>query len=163
MATKMAPAEAPLENPPKKKGKKKLILLLLVIVVIAGGGGAYFLLGKKPAKPVKGSKAKVVLPSISYTMPAITTNLDDGHIVQAQMILELAPGDSKSEVVKDLPQLNNAAILTFGGMSYSQLLPTVGRTQAAVTLANAFNTVLHAGARPWDTVQSILFSSFIVQ
>ncbi|WP_298210254.1 flagellar basal body-associated FliL family protein [Ferrimicrobium sp.] len=161
MATKMAPAEATPEEQPKKKGKKKLILVLLLVVVLAVAG--YFLVLKKPAKTAKGAKTVVTLPSVSYTMPVITTNLDDGHIVQAQMLLELAPGDTKTEVVKDLPQLNNAAILSFGGMGYSELLPTSGRTQAAVALTNAFNAVLHTGPKPWDTVQSILFASFIVQ
>jgi flagellar FliL protein len=96
-------------------------------------------------------------------MPSITTNLDDAHIVQVQMILELAPGSSKAAVAHDLPQLNNAAILGFGGMSYSQLLPTSGRTQAAVAIAKDFNAVLHQGPKPYSTVQSILFSQFIVQ
>lgn len=162
MATKMAPAEATATEEPKKKGKRKL-LLIIVLVVILAAAAAYFLLLKKPAKALKSAKTAANLPTISYTMPVITTNLDDGHIVQAQMLLELAPGDTKAELVKDLPELNNAAILTFGGMGYSGLLPTAGRTQAAVKLEDAFNSVLHAGAKPWDTVQSILFESFIVQ
>ncbi|WP_276941526.1 flagellar basal body-associated FliL family protein [Ferrimicrobium acidiphilum] len=162
MATRMAPAEATTTEEPKKKGKKKL-LLIIVLVVLLAAAAAYFLLLKKPAKTIKGAKTAAELTSVSYAMPAITTNLDDGHIVQAQMLLELAPGDTKAEVIKDLPQLNNAAILTFGGMGYSELLPTAGRTQAAVSLTNAFNAVLHTGAKPWDTVQSILFESFIVQ
>ncbi|MGC9155798.1 MAG: flagellar basal body-associated FliL family protein [Ferrimicrobium sp.] len=162
MATRMAPVEATPEEQPRKKSKKKLLLIIIVVMVLAAVA-AYFLVLKKPTKATKGAKTAVTLPSISYTMPVITTNLDDGHIVQAQMLLELAPGDTKAEVVKDLPQLNNAAILSFGGMGYSELLPTSGRTQAAVTLTNAFNAVLHTGPKPWDTVQSILFASFIVQ
>ena len=152
-------AQAQQDTPPKK-GEKKLLLAILLVVLLGGGAGVYMFVLKKPTKP---PTAKVALHSVSYTMPTITTNLDDGHIVQAQMILELAPGDTKTEVTKDIPQLNNAAILTFGGMSYSQLLPTAGRTQAAATLQAAFNTVLHTGKKPWDTVDSILFSSFIVQ
>ncbi len=155
----MAKTEQATEAPPKK-GKKKLILIVLLVLFIGGGAGVYMFVLKKPAKP---STAKVVLHSVAYSMPMITTNLNDGHIVQAQMILELAPGDTKTEVTKDMAQLNNAAILAFGGMSYSQLLPTAGRTQAASTLQAAFNNVLHAGKKPWDTVDSILFSSFIVQ
>ncbi len=162
MATRMAPAEATTTEEPKKKGKKKL-LLIIVLVVIVAAAAAYFLLLKKPVKTIKGAKTAAELTSVSYAMPVITTNLDDGHIVQAQMLLELAPGDTKAEVIKDLPQLNNAAILTFGGMGYSGLLPTAGRTQAAEKLTNAFNVVLHTGVKPWDTVQSILFESFIVQ
>lgn len=159
MATRTVAPDA-IEEKPKKKGKKMVMIIVPVVVILAVA--AYFLILKKPTRPIKGTKA-AALVSISYTMPTITTNLDDGHIVQAQMILELAPGDNKAEVTKDLPELNNAAILTFGGMGYSQLLPTAGRTQAAVALTNAFNTVLHTGPKPWDSVQSILFASFIVQ
>lgn len=154
MATKTAKSTE--ETP--KKSKKKLLIIVVVLLVV-GAAAAYFLvLKKKPA-----SKTKVAPVAITYTMPSITTNLDDSNIVQVQMILELAPGDTKTEIAKDLPKLNNAAILAFGGMSYNQLLPTSGRTQAAAALTQAFNQVLHSGAKPWDTVDGILFSNFIVQ
>ena len=154
-----ATQEKPVE-PTKKKGKKKFLLIGLVLVV-AIAAGAYFFVLKKPAKATKAVKTPAA--PISYTMPSITTNLNDSHIVQVQMILELAPGSSKATVAHDLPQLNNAAILGFGSMSYSQLLPTSGRTQAAVAIAKDFNAVLHKGSKPYSTVQNILFSQFIVQ
>jgi flagellar FliL protein len=161
MAARTATPPAAQAEEPKKKGKAKFLIIGLVVVIAAAA--AYLFVLKKPAASVKSAKTAAELASVSYTMPTITTNLNDGHIVQAQMILELAPGDTKAEVAKELPELNNAAILTFGSMTYSQLLPTTGRTQAAATLANAFNTVLHAGHKPFATVESILFASFIVQ
>lgn len=79
------------------------------------------------------------------------------------MVLQLASGDTTAEVAHDLDELNNAAILTFGQMSYGQLLPTAGRVAAASALEGAFNHVLASGAPPHDEVVGIEFTSFIVQ
>jgi len=158
MAAKTAEV-APATEAPKKKGKKKLLIIVLVLVLVAAGAAGYLLVGGRAV----GKGAKVVPTPVSYALPQLTTNLDDGHIVQAQLRLELAPGDATSLVVKDLAKLENQEILTFGSMTYSELLPTAGRQQAAAMLASAFNRVLGAGPPPHDRVVAILFESFIVQ
>jgi flagellar FliL protein len=157
MATKVA--EAALETEaPKRKGKKKLVIVVVVLLAVAGATG-YLVLGRRsPA-----ARTRAVPTPVPYALPQLTTNLDDGHIIQAQLLLELAPGDTTTTVAKDLARLENEEILTFGSMTYSQLLPTSGRRQAAEMLAAAFNRVLGVGPPPHARVVSILFESFIVQ
>jgi flagellar FliL protein len=147
----------------KRKGKGKLLLLVLLILVLLGGGGAaayvFVLKGHVRSTVHHGPPP----PGPTFTLPQLTTNLDDGHIVQVTMVLELASGDTTAEVSHDLNALNNAAILTFGQVGYSSLLPTQGRVQAASELESAFNQVLGAGPAPHDRVVGIEFTSFIVQ
>lgn len=160
--TKATQRQAAEEAPAPKKGKKRLLLILIIVLVLAGGGGgAYeFLLAPHPAAKRHHGPPP---PGPTYTFPQLTTNLDDGHIVQLSMVLQLASGDTTTEVSHDLAELNNAAILTFGQMSYEQLLPTAGREAAASALEGAFNQVLARGASPHDEVVGIEFTSFIVQ
>jgi flagellar FliL protein len=158
VATKVAEAAAEAEAPKRKRRKGKLILVVVVLLIVAGAAG-YLVLGRRSTT----TRAKVPATPVAYALPQLTTNLDDGHIVQAQLLLELAPGDSTATVAKDLARLENQEILTFGSMTYSQLLPTSGRQQAAAMLASAFNRVLAKGRPPHDRVVSILFESFIVQ
>ena len=161
MAAKTAEKTEALPKGKKEKGKKKgkkLLLLLLLALLLTGGGGGYLLLSsaKRPA-------SKVPPPPVTYSMPQLTTNLDDGHLIQVSMILILQPGDSTAVLRGDLDKLENAAILAFGSMSFGQLSPSVGRLGAQQTLASTFNTVLHRGRKPWDTVTGVEFTSFILQ
>jgi flagellar FliL protein len=140
-----------------KKSKKKLVILIAVVAILVAAAVSYFLFfsGAKTKKPVP-------IP-VDYSFPQLTTNLDDGHIVQVDMTLVLKPGDLTAEVNRDLPKLQNAAILTFGQMSFSQLSPTSGRLLAESQLTDVFNSVLHSGPKPWDTVLTVEFTSFIIQ
>lgn|GEM_PF-3162212 len=149
------------EAPSTKRSKGKLLVVLVLVVLLAGGAAAYVLLLRP--KPTQRAHRSAPPPGPTYTMPQLTTNLDDGHIVQLTMVLQLAPGDTTTEVSHDLIKLENAAILTFGQLGYSNLLPTTGREQAASSLAAAFNQVLAQGPAPHDKVVDIEFSSFIVQ
>ncbi len=153
------PAKAP--SAKKEKGKKKgkkLFLLILVVLLLGGGAGGYLMLSS-----AKRPQGKVSLPPVTFSVPQITTNLDDGHLIQVSMILVLDPGDSTALVRADLDQLENAAILAFGSMSFGQLSPSSGRVAAQQVLANTFNAVLHHGKKPWDTVTGVEFTNFILQ
>ncbi|MHB8189193.1 MAG: flagellar basal body-associated FliL family protein [Ferrimicrobium sp.] len=158
MATKMV---EPKEKEKKKGGKKKLLLVALVIVLAGAVGGYFFLFSAKKTPNHKAPKLIVVGPN--FNIPQLTTNLADGHIVQVSMTLELAAGDTTQEVIADEAKLEDTAILVFGSMTYSQLLPTSGRTAAEMTLASQFNQVLATGNPPHDSIVNVYFTSFIVQ
>jgi flagellar FliL protein len=146
------------ESTEKKGGKKKLIFIILPVLLLAAGGAYFFLLGGSSAKKTKA----VALPPVTVSFPTITTNLSDGHVVQAAMDLSFKGGTLPANVLAMKTQMTNAIILSFSGWSYSSLLPESGKVQLRTQLISSLNSVLSkAVGKP--KITSIYFTSFLMQ
>lgn len=147
------------ESTEKKGGKKKLIFIILPVLLLAAGGAYFFLLGGSSSS--KKTKA-VALPAVTVPFPTITTNLSDGHVVQAAMDLSFKGGTLPANVLAMKTEMTNAIILSFSGWSYSSLLPESGKVQLRSQLIASLNAVL-AKAVGKPKITSIYFTSFLMQ
>lgn len=145
------------EIKPKKKGKK--IILLIVPLMIGLVGGAYFFLFASPSPKARAS----TLPPLSINFGSVTTNLSDGHIVQAQLDLSVAASPlASASVAAAKSEMTDTVIQAFAGWSYQSLLSPGGRNQFKAQLISSLNTVL-ASEPGKPKITTIYFTNFIMQ
>jgi flagellar FliL protein len=142
----------------KKGGKKKLVIFMLPLVLLGAGAAYYFLMGTSPSK----SKAAAALPPVVYNFGPITTNLNDGHVVQAQMTFQFKGGTVITPISTQEAQIMNDVIETFSSWSYNALLPANGKAAFASQLMSTLNTLFKKDpGKP--QIQQIYFTNFIMQ
>ncbi len=143
----------------KKSGKKKIIILMVPLILIGAGAAYYFLLGASSSKS-KLTAAK--LPPVVYNFGPVTTNLNDGHVVQAQMTFQFKGGTVTTPLSAQTPEIMNDVIETFSSWSYNALLPASGKSAFATQLISTLNKLFVSDpGKP--QIQQIYFTNFIMQ
>ncbi|MDA8397505.1 MAG: flagellar basal body-associated FliL family protein [Actinomycetota bacterium] len=143
----------------KKKGKRGKILMLAVPGLLLVGLGTYFGLGMLNSKPAKAA----VQPPVSYGIGPITTNLEDGHIIQDQMTMVVTGGVTAGELKSDQPQITNLVIETLSGWSYNALLSPGGKAQLRSEIETRLDGLLRAIPGSKAKVSELYFTNFIMQ
>ncbi len=143
----------------KKGGKKKVVVILMIPLILIGAAAAYyFLLGS----PSKAKLASAKLPPVVYDFGPVTTNLNDGHVVQAKMTFEFKGGTVTTPLSAQTPQIMNDVIETFSSWSYNALLPATGKSAFAAQLMSTLNNLFKSDpGKP--KIQQIYFTNFIMQ
>lgn len=146
-------------SPTAKKSRKKLIVIVVVLlVVVAGGVYESGMLGKQKPK----AAAVVVTPGPVVSLPQLTTNLSDGHLVQLSLAAQLAPGQKSTAVKASVPRIENLMLSIYSRYSYSQLLDDAGRTRAADEVLQGMRKILGA-TKANPIVSAVYYTSFVMQ
>lgn len=181
------------EAPPKKNRGKWLVFGLIGVVCLALGGGAAFFLLKKPApaesengpEPAKREVAKKKTdlgPPVFYKFDkAFTVKLQTESqeaYLQAEVQMKLSDQQGQELMKQYEPELKHRITLALMSKKASELNSATGVQRLANELRDVANRVIDPSAEtpktgadtapaeaadPSAPVQSVLFSSFIIQ
>ena len=175
--------------PPKKSKRKLIIFVVIGIVVLAiAGAGAFFLMKKKPgAEGADGAVAETEapekikkndLPPVYLKLDPFTTNLAMESAEQAsaaagqyiQVVVEMKVEDAKAEeeLKQYMPEIRNNILRLLSSKAPSKLASTEGKDLLASEIRDSVNGIADPDAKkgakpPSGPVESVLFSSFIIQ
>lgn len=189
--TKKAETEAA-PPPPKKKSKWLLFIIIGIAGLALGGGGAYFLVKKQVAEEsadapapegAKKKKADNAAPPVFYKFDKpftvkLQTEQQEAYL-QAEVQLKLPDAQSVELIKQYEPELKHRITLTMMGKKASVIGTADGVQQLANELRSVTNSVIVPASVPKGKpaaetdpaattdadapVQSVLFSSFIIQ
>lgn len=178
--------------PPKKKSKLILFILIGVVVLALIGAGAFFLL-KKPAEggeDAEGTTHVAVKKKVDHSVPPVFYKFDKPFTVklqaaeqeaylQAEVQLKLQDTHGQELIKQYEPELKHRMTLAMMGKKASDLATATGVQRLANELRDVANHVIEpppaqknppgAEAEPADNaapdapIQSVLFSTFIIQ
>lgn len=181
------------EAPPKKNRGKWLVFGLIGVVCLALGGGAAFFLLKKPAPAESENGAELAkreapkkkadhTPPVFYKFDkAFTVKLQTESqeaYLQAEVQMKLSDQQGQELMKQYEPELKHRITLTLMSKKASELNSSVGVQRLANELRDVANLVIVGpsetpksgadaapaeAADPSAPVQSVLFSSFIIQ
>jgi flagellar FliL protein len=184
--------EAGEEAPPKKKSKLLLFIIVgVLLLVFAGGGAAFFLMKKKPAedadseddgghavkKEAKADKEHPPKPPTYLKLETFTTNLTpevpEQQAQYIQVVVELrVPEPADAELLKGyMPELRDKVLRLLTSKKPSQLTTLEGKDALSTEIRGTANRLVNPPKKgkdgkltdPDEPVQSVLFSSFIIQ
>jgi flagellar FliL protein len=172
--------------PPKKSKKKLIIFAVIGIVVLAlAGGGAYFFLGHK--KAAEGEEEAVAeethedkghdQPPVYLKLDSFTTNLameegtpagTAGQYIQVVVELKMVDALAGEELKNYMPEIKNNILRLLTKKRASELITSEGKDLLANEIRDSVNGILSPGGKKKSKaehgpVQSVLFSSFIIQ
>lgn len=153
-AVKSAPAAA--EAP--KKSKKKLVIIVAVLVLLIGGYEAKSILMKPHYKPGQAVPPGKILP-----LDQLTVNLSDGHLVQANISLQLTTVADASKISSDLPRFDDAAITVLGTQTFHSLLEPAQRAQLKTQMLQQFQKIAGTVDGAAQQISAIYYTGFVVQ
>lgn len=159
--------------PPKKKRSVLKLLLVLVPVLLLGGGAWYFLQDHELAAPVKPSAAKAVPVKTSPAKAPVFTPLEpftvnlqheDASTQYLQVGLSLKVSDaSVVDAIKlHMPEIRNRILLLLSSKKASDISTLEGKQTLSTALASEIAQPL-AGGVPANAIESVLFTSFVIQ
>ena len=184
----MAKAPAKQEEPVVHKAPRKkwllIIVLVLVVVLALGGGGVWWLRMRQSNAAIDGNAAKGVAASSRNDAVPVFVRLEPFTVkLQSdperseqylQMVPELRVLDASiGEKVKlYMPEIRNRILLLLSSKKPSDLSTPQGMETLSIELRNQINQIIDgsqgapytgAAPRPDDPVQSVLYTSFIIQ
>jgi flagellar FliL protein len=145
------------EGPPKKS-KKKLIIIVLVLVLLIGGYEAKSILLKTTYKPGQAVPDGKILP-----IDQLTVNLEDGHLVQASISMQLTVVATPAALSALLPRFDDAAITLFGEETQKQLLDPVTKAAFKAEMLAQFQKIAGTADGAAQKVSAIYFTGFVIQ
>lgn len=143
--------------PPRRRRRRLLLLLPLILVLLA----AAVLLGPRllgAKKSHASGRPAAAAPGVMVGLPTLTTNLDDGHLVQFRLDLELAPGVAATAVTAEEPRIADAEISVMGRWSMSAILAPGGRSRALSELLGRIRQIVGPRA-----VVAAYYTEFVAQ
>ncbi|MGC8465006.1 MAG: flagellar basal body-associated FliL family protein [Acidimicrobiales bacterium] len=152
----------------KKGGKKKLVIIALPVLLLAGAAAYFLVLSPKPAQATSAkakaaaAKALAALPPVLVSGPSVTTNLSDGHVVEASVQLSFIHGTLPATVTAVSAQMKSAMIQALAAWTYPALLAPSGRTKLKAELITDLNAIL-ATQPTKEKILNLYFTNFIMQ
>lgn len=188
----MAKAPAKQEEPaPKAKSSKKFLIIIIaavLLVVLLGGGVAAFLLMKKKgdaedgdAEPKKNAakSAKHQAAPVFVRLEPFTVKLQPDPEKQQEQYLQLVPelrvldAPVADKIKLYMPEIRHKMLLMLSSKKAAELATPQGVDKLSTDLRNQVNLIVDgeqktappADGKPRaeDSVQSVLFTSFIIQ
>lgn len=188
-----APAPAASAQGAPKKSKKMLFIIIGVVVVLAlaGAGAAFFILKKNTAVPGDGVEAETVvehkapepgIPPTFLPLDSMVVNLADpggNRVVQLAITLQVQDTKVGDAIKVYMPSIRNGILLLVSQRTADTILKPEGKEQLAQAILEEISGVMGyeideseettvSGQKkrrraPPNPLQSVLFSSFIVQ
>lgn len=163
--TTQAAAAKPVEGPRRRSRRLLLVLVVVALLVVVAGGWWYLHRKVAPA---------VVRPGPIVSLPTLTVDLADGHLLQLDAALQTTSATDQKRLQLRQPRLLDATIATLGAYRYAQLLSAAGRAGAKHSLLVAYNAALapstppvalpgEAGAAALPQVSTVYFTRFVMQ
>ncbi len=166
-------SEAVIENPegaaeaaPKKS---KLPLILGAVVVLAGAaGGGWFFMGKdKAGGEEAAAEAHPIAPAIYVSFePPFVVNFESGGLVRfLQVAIQVMTRDP--HVAEELklhdPVIRNDLLLLLGNQKYETISTREGKEALQHQALEAIRHIVKANGGEAESVDSVLFTSFVMQ
>jgi flagellar FliL protein len=169
-ATEKKPAEDTKETAAvaPKAGKGKLLLIIGLVLVLAGGGGGFWFWQSRQAAPAKAAaEPKPIVPLQFHALePAFVVNFQGGQGAKFLQI-EVRIASREAETIELLktndPLIRNDLLMLFGSQQQDQLGTVEGKEKLrADTLAAVRRVIAREGGKA-ESVESVLFTSFVMQ
>jgi flagellar FliL protein len=168
-----AKAEEAAASPKKKRSLLKIVLLLTLLLGGAGGGAWYFLQDHEPAasgKPVAAkaatAKAVPVKAPVFANLEPFTVNLQhedaSPQYLQVGLVLKVADAAVADAVKLHTPEIRNRVLLLLSGKKASEISTSEGKQSLSKELMREISQPL-AGSVPATGIDSVLFTSFVIQ
>ncbi len=159
--------------PPKKK-RGVLILLLMLLLLLGGAGGtAWYFLGRhEPEAPAKGGakpaagKNVPAKPPVFVPLETFTVNLQredaSSQYLQVGLTVKVADERVVDAIKQYMPEIRNRILLLLSSKKAGEISSLEGKQALAKALTAEIAQTL-TGAVPKEAVDSVLFTSFVVQ
>lgn len=160
------------EAAPAAKKKSKLPLIIAAVVVLAGGGGgAWFFMSKGKGEGEEGGKdAKkeaVVAPAVYVSFePPFVVNFDSGGKARfLQVAIQVMTRDPHvaEELELHNPVIRNDVLLLLSNQQYETLASREGKEKLQHEALEAVRHVIETNGGEAEAVESVLFTSFVMQ
>ncbi len=162
--------------PPKKiRSLVKIVLALTLLLGGAGGGAWYFLQDQQPvaakagsAKVAKAANAKPdpSKPPLFVALEPFTVNLQhedaSSQYLQVGLALKVSDAGAVDAVKLHMPEIRNRILLLLSSKKASELATAEGKKTLSTELAREVLQPL-AGSVPGKALDSVLFTSFVIQ
>jgi flagellar FliL protein len=148
----------------KKSGGNKRILIIVAAVLLlgAGGGGAAWYLDRKHDSAEVQVKQK---PPVFVTLDTFTVNLQSEHgdqHLQTNLTLKIEDAAAADLIKLHMPEIRNRVLLLLSSKAASQIAAVEGKRKLASELLAEIRQPF-GESRPELAVQSVLFTSFVIQ
>jgi flagellar FliL protein len=166
-------SEAVIENPegaeegaPKKKSKLPLILVAVVLAGAAGGGWFFMSKGKGEGEAATAREAPPA-PAIYVSFePPFVVNFESGGLVRfLQVAIQVMTRDP--HVAEELklhdPVIRNDLLLLLGNQKYETISTREGKEALQHQALEAIRHIVKANGGEAESVDSVLFTSFVMQ
>ncbi len=181
-AAKAPPAAEPEADeapaPRRKKGGMLKILTLVVLVLAAGSGGTWYFLHDAPAdeeaKPTAkagAAKAEVAKqasskPPIFIPLEQFTVNLQSEEaspqFLQVTLVIKATDSAVTDAIKLHMPEVRDRVLMLLSAKTASELNSVEGKKALSIALTREITQPL-AGRIPAQSIDSVLFTSFVVQ
>ena len=148
----------------KKPGGRKLTLIIASAVLLlgCGGGGAFWYLNRAQDGMEVQVKQK---PPVFVNLETFTVNLQseygDQHL-QTNLTLKMEDATAADLIKLHMPEVRNRVLLLLSSKAASQIAAVDGKRKLAAELLAEIRQPLNEN-RPELAVQSVLFTSFVIQ
>lgn len=183
--SKTAPKAPPQQRPdtdadeaaqPARKKKRSLpkILLLLALPLGGAGGGAWYILqDQEPAAAPKPGAAKAATakpvsskPPVFVTLEPFTVNLQhedaSSQYLQVGLALKVTDAAFVDAIKLHMPEIRNRVLLLLSSKRASEISTAEGKKTLSTELTREIVQPL-AGRAPAQALDSVLFTSFVIQ
>lgn len=153
----------------KKKSKLPLIIVAAVVVLGGGGAGAWFFLSKGKGEEGEKEAAKhaEVAPAVYVGFePPFVVNFDSGGKARfLQVAIQVMTRDPHvaEELEKHNPVIRNDVLLLLSNQDYSTLSSREGKEHLQHEALEAVRHVIETNGGEPEAVESVLFTSFVMQ
>jgi flagellar protein FliL len=147
----------------QKSGSGKLALLITsaVLLIGAGGGGTAWYLSNQD-----GAQAQVKQkPPVFLHLETFTVNLQSEHgdqHLQTNLTLKMADAEAADLIKSHMPEVRNRVLLLLSSKAVSQIAAVDGKKKLASELLAEIKQPFSEN-NPEHAVQSVLFTSFVIQ
>jgi flagellar FliL protein len=161
-------AIAPEGEAPAKSKKKLILIIALAVVLVGGGAGGFFFWKSRQGEHAKEApKAKPLAPLLFAALdPPFVVNFQ-GAQAQRFLQIEVKIASRELETIELLkandPVLRNDLLMMFGAQDATALANREGKEKLRTdALTQVRRIVKEAGGKP-ESVDTVLFTSFVMQ
>lgn len=168
MSEAVAEAQEEAAEPKPKKGKLPLIIAAAVVLLGGAGGAWYFMSGgSEEGAEATAEEAAPALPAIyvSYDPPFVV-NFESGSLVRfLQVAIQVMTRDPHTaEALKQHdPVIRNDLLLLLGNQKYETISTREGKESLQHQALEAVRKVIKDNGGHAESVESVLFTSFVMQ
>ena len=147
----------------KYDGKKLMLIIASAILLLGcGGGGAFWYLNRAQDGMEVQVKQK---PPVFVNLETFTVNLQsefgDQHL-QTNLTLKMEDATAADMIKLHMPEVRNRVLLLLSSKAASQIAAVDGKRKLAAELLAEIRQPL-SESRPELAIQSVLFTSFVIQ
>lgn len=142
-------------------GKLALLIASAVLLIGAGGGGVAWYLSNQD-----GAQAQVKQkPPVFLSLETFTVNLQSEHgdqHLQTNLTLKMEDAEAADLIKLHMPEVRNRVLLLLSSKAASQIAAVDGKKKLASELLAEIKQPFSEN-KPEHAVQSVLFTSFVIQ